>query len=218
VIKKTWDAVNQSLAQMIAISSFRDLVLMTYVEKDTHRNRVLIVDVNPYTQEQTEGIWAFGVFDGLTDAGITMFAEAEDRFFFGKHGDSNLYEFMSTADGEGQGGLVHGEFLTRLYNGAQTIDYKAIRCRARGYGTVWITPIVDGVEYPDGRLTFQFNDDTNTEEQYAPRQGKHNWFKYRGKNIQLKVEAEAANGRLIIYPPTIGFLTRGVRVGGQRMV
>jgi hypothetical protein len=108
--------------------------------------------------------------------------------------------------------LAH--FTTKRYSPGTECQFKQVMLKARGHGEVIVTPIVDGDEKVNYKLHFFFNDDTHSEEQFAPR--ANNPFSWIGHDIQLKVECNGADEDITIYPPQIGYRPLKLKEGGKR--
>lgn len=181
-----------------------------YIVRKRRNNRVYVLDTR--TNVNKKGKFAWTVFDNIN---ATSFCFYKGKLLYGSSIDNYIYEYDT-------GGTLYGQAITATATTKRSggrvgsnvkKKYGGLLIKGRGVGTLYITPIIDGVEGTE--LSYTFSDTTNTEEVYFPRDDQY--FNYIGYEHQFRLEFRGSNEDVYIYPPKVGYLpitksasTRGV--------
>lgn len=178
-----------------------------YVIQKRRNNRLLILDTTVNIEKKSFG-WT--VYDGFY---VDSFTTYKQKTYYGSSVEDKIYEF----DIGGTIGTlpITSNFKTARENcGFQGKKLIAgMNIPARGTGTIYITPYIDGIA-GDTLYHVLNNSLDETQDIFFPRAGQP--FKYIGNEIELFIEMRGSNETAYIYPPQYGWLpinkTAGKRI------
>jgi len=173
----------------------------TYKIRKRRNNRILAIDTRTNVDRKVSYGWT--VYDNIN---ANAFVVVEGRAFYASSTSGYLYEFDT-------GGTFYGNAITasartgawccgKRYEGVRKF-FKAFIIRAKGTGTVYITPYIDGVA--GTQVSYAFTDTENYEEVYFPRTGHP--FSGIGYEIEFLIECTGSNEDIVIKRPQVGFVT-----------
>lgn len=185
----------------ITLSKLKTLAHVgNYVIRKARNNKILVLDSRTNIKKVSQG-WT--IFENVN---ANNFEYIDNKLLYSSSTNGYIYQYDI-------GGSLYGNpILSRAKTKRTDCGYpgikkyfKACKSRAKGNGTIYITPIVDGNIYSQ-RLYYVLNSPNQIEEIYFPR--ADNPFSGLGYEIQYLIELEGQDEDVTLYPVETGFLVQ----------
>lgn len=174
---------------------------VSYVIRKRRCNKILVLDTRTNVRKNLSIGWT--VFDGVNTDGFLLF---DNKLFYGSSTEGNVYQYDT-------GGQLYGSSFTASAKlGRWDCGYpnrrkyfKQLLVKAKGTGTLYVTPYYDGTAGTEVQYTF--SDSSQFEHVYFPRASGSTEYPFNGiaNEIELKLELRASSEDLEIAVPHVFF-------------